>query len=42
MLIWLMEILGDSGLLCSPGLMQINPILDRRNQTSELALELAA
>jgi arginase len=38
----LMEILGDSGRVCSLDIVEINPILDDRNRTAELAVELAA
>ena len=38
----LMEILGDSGRVCSLDVVEINPILDSGNQTAELAVELAA
>ena len=38
----LMEILGDSGRVRSLDIVEINPILDDRNKTAELAVELAA
>ncbi len=38
----LMEILGDSGRVHSFDIVEINPILDDRNKTAELAVELAA
>jgi arginase len=38
----LMEILGDSGRVQSMDIVEINPILDQRNRTAELAVELAA
>jgi len=38
----LMEILGDSGLVQSMDIVEINPILDVMNKTAELAVELAA
>lgn len=37
----LMEIVADSGRLCSLDLVEINPILDHRNQTAQLAVDLA-
>jgi len=36
-----MEIVADSGLLTSLDLVEVNPTLDLRNQTAELATELA-
>ena len=36
----LMEILGESGKVQSLDLVEINPILDTRNYTAELAVEL--
>jgi len=36
----LMEILSDSGKICSMDMVEINPILDVANQTAELAVEL--
>lgn len=38
----LMEILADSGHVSSMDVVEINPILDERNRTAELAVELAA
>lgn len=38
----LMEILSDSGRVQSMDIVEINPILDQRNRTAELAVELAA
>lgn len=38
----LMEILSDSGRVHSMDIVEINPILDDRNKTAELAVELAA
>lgn len=38
----LMEILGDSGRVRSLDIVEINPILDERNRTAELAVGLAA
>jgi len=38
----LMEILAASGKVHSLDIVEINPILDNRNQTAELAVELAA
>lgn len=38
----LMEILGDSGRVQSLDVVEINPILDERNKTAELAVELVA
>ena len=38
----LMEILGDSGRVRSLDIVEINPILDDKNKTAELAVELAA
>ncbi len=38
----IMENIADSGKLCSLDLVEINPILDFRNQTGELAVQLAA
>ena len=38
----LMEIFGDSGRVTSLDIVEINPILDDRNKTAELAVELAA
>jgi arginase len=36
----LMEILSDSGKVCSMDVVEINPILDSRNQTAEIAVEM--
>ncbi len=38
----LMELLADSGRITSLDLVEVNPILDARNQTAALAVELAA
>ncbi|MGB0386432.1 MAG: arginase [Ardenticatenaceae bacterium] len=38
----LMEILGDSGLVRSIDVVEVNPILDRANRTAELAVGLVA
>lgn len=38
----LMEILGESGRICSLDVVEINPILDNGNQTAELAVGLTA
>ncbi len=38
----LMEIIADSRRLCSLDIVEINPILDQRNRTAEVAVELAA
>lgn len=38
----LMEIIADSGRCCALDIVEINPILDRHNQTARLAAELAA
>ncbi|NET73073.1 MAG: arginase [Sphaerospermopsis sp. SIO1G2] len=38
----LMEMLGDSGRVCSADIVEVNPILDRGNMTAELAVELIA
>ena len=37
-----MEIVHDSGALVAMDLVEINPILDRQNQTAELCAELIA
>jgi arginase len=37
-----MEILCDSGRVGSMDVVEINPILDKRNRTAELAVELIA
>lgn len=38
----LMEIIADAGRLSSLDIVEINPILDQRNQTAQIAVELAA
>jgi arginase len=38
----LMEIIADSGKLCSADIVEINPILDHENRTARMAVELAA
>jgi arginase len=38
----LMEIIGDTRQLCSMDIVEINPILDNKNRTAEIAVELAA
>lgn len=38
----LMEIIADSGKLCSLDLVEINPILDRENRTARMAVELVS
>jgi arginase len=38
----LMEILADSGRVHSMDIVEINPILDHRNETARLAASLAA
>jgi arginase len=38
----MMEILADSGRVGSVDVVEINPILDERNRTAELAVELLA
>lgn len=38
----LMEIIADSGRCCALDIVEINPVLDRHNQTARLAVELAA
>jgi arginase len=38
----LMEILSDSGKVASVDVVEVNPILDERNRTARLAVELAA
>lgn len=38
----LMEILGDSGLVRSMDVVEVNPILDRGNRTAEVAVEMVA
>jgi arginase len=37
-----MELVAESGRLCSFEIVEVNPILDRRNATAALAVELAA
>ncbi len=37
-----MEIVAESGLLTSLELVEVNPVLDRENQTGQLAVELIA
>ena len=37
-----MEIIHDSGAMVAMDLVEINPILDRQNQTAELCAELIA
>ena len=37
-----LELLAESGLLDSLELVEVNPILDRENETGKLAVELAA
>jgi len=37
-----MELVAESGLLDSLEIVEVNPILDRENETAELAVELAA
>jgi arginase len=37
-----MEIIAESGLISSLELVEVNPVLDRQNQTGELAVELIA
>jgi arginase len=36
-----MEIIADHGRMLSFELVEVNPVLDERNQTAELAVELA-
>ncbi len=38
----LMELLSQAGVVTSLDLVEVNPILDRRNRTAEIAVELAA
>lgn len=38
----LMELLGASGKVCSADIVEVNPILDHKNNTAELAVELIA
>ena len=35
-----MELLADTGVVCSVDVVELNPILDRENETGELAVEL--
>jgi arginase len=37
-----LELVAESGLACSLDVVEVNPILDRANQTGELAVELVA
>jgi arginase len=37
-----MELVAESGLLGSLEIVEVNPILDRANQTAQLAVEMAA
>ena len=37
-----MELVAESGMLCCLEIVEVNPILDRRNATAALAVELAA
>ena len=37
-----MELVADSGLAGSLEVVEVNPILDRENETAELAVELVA
>lgn len=36
----LMELLADSGKVCSMDVVEVNPILDNRNRTAEIAVEM--
>lgn len=36
----LMELLADSGKVCSMDIVEVNPILDNRNRTAEIAVEM--
>jgi arginase len=36
-----MEIIADHGRMLSFEMVEVNPVLDERNQTAELAVELA-
>jgi len=38
----LMEIIADSGKLCSADIVEINPVLDHENRTAGMAVELTA
>ena len=35
-----MELLADTGVICSVDVVELNPILDRENKTAELVVEL--
>ena len=37
-----LELVAESGLVGSIDLVEVNPILDRENETAQLAVELAA
>ena len=37
-----LELVAESGLLSSLDVVEVNPVLDRENQTGKLAVELAA
>ncbi|MBA4368289.1 MAG: arginase, partial [Desulfobacterium sp.] len=37
----LMEVISDSGLVCSMDIVEINPIIDHCNQTAKTAVDLA-
>jgi arginase len=37
-----MELVAESGLLGSLEVVEVNPVLDRQNQTAEMAVELIA
>jgi arginase len=37
-----MELVAESGLMSSLEVVEVNPILDRENQTAKLAVELVA
>jgi arginase len=37
-----MELVAESGLVSSLDVVEVNPILDRENETGKLAVELAA
>jgi arginase len=37
-----MELIAESGVLSSLEVVEVNPILDRENQTAKLAVELVA
>ncbi len=38
----LMELLGEAAVITSLDVVEVNPILDYKNETAELAVELAA